>query len=164
MTIIEKPTNWGEAAQVELDLMSRNLTAFVRTDPVEQLMKTSRQIAHGIKTGAYNQEGGEYLLGHRLVAAGTLAAAHLSSLGLWSKKEMLRLLCSKQNDYGHGNIMAFGTIGVAVRMCDKIARLANLTVNDVDALNETIVDTWQDIVGYAVIAGMLIVGTFELEL
>jgi hypothetical protein len=95
---------------------------------------------------------------------GTLAASHLDTLGLWSKKDMLQLLCSKQHDYGHGNILSFGVIGVAVRMSDKVARLVNLTSRDIDAVNESLLDTWRDIVGYAVIAGMLLVGTFTLEL
>jgi len=164
MTIIAKPTNWGEAAAIELDLMDRNVGAFTRTDPVERLLDMSREIAYNMNKGYYGQEGGEQMLGHRLVAMGTLAASHLDTLGLWSKKDMLQLLCSKQHDYGHGNILSFGVIGVAVRMSDKVARLVNLTSRDIDAVNESLLDTWRDIVGYAVIAGMLLVGTFTLEL
>jgi hypothetical protein len=78
--------------------------------------------------------------------------------------EMLDLLASKQHDYGHGNITAFGLLGVAVRMSDKIARLENLVKRDDDAVNEPLLDTYMDIVGYAVIAGMLLNNTFELEL
>lgn len=164
MTIIEKPKNWGEAAAIELDLMDRNVGAFARTDPVEHLMQMSRELAHNMNRGQYSGDGGQQLLGHRLVAMGTLAAAHLDTLGLWSKKDMLQLLCSKQHDYGHGNILSFGVIGVAVRMSDKVARLVNLTGRDVDAVNESLLDTWRDIVGYAVISGMLLVNTFTLEL
>jgi hypothetical protein len=161
MTVIEKPTNWGEAAAIELDLIGRNLGAFSHDDPVGKLLNMSRDLAANMNTGKY---GVEQLLGHRLVAMGTLAAAHLDTLGLWSKKDMLQLLCSKQHDYGHGNILSFGVIGVAVRMSDKVARLVNLTSRDIDAVNESLLDTWRDIVGYAVIAGMLLVGTFTLEL
>jgi hypothetical protein len=157
--IIPKATNWGEAADIELGFMSRIIGAFVRTMPVEQLMEMSREIAYMIRTGTDEQ-----VLGHKMVAMGTLAAAHLDEIGLWNKKEMLELLCRKQHDYGHGNILSFGMIGVAVRMADKVARLANLTNRDIDAVNESLLDTWRDIVGYAVIARMLLVGTFELEL
>ena len=164
MTIIEKPADWRTAADIELGFMSRNIGAFARTEPVEQLLKMARDVASSVKTGATTQEGGEQMLGHRLIAMGTLAASHLDSIGMWDKNEMLELLCSKQHDYGHGNILSFGTVGVAVRMSDKVARLANLTSKDVDAVNESLLDTWRDIVGYAVIAGMLLVGTFELHL
>jgi hypothetical protein len=160
MTIIPKATNWAEAADIELGFMSRNIGAFARTMPVEQLMGMSREIAYMIRTGTADEQ----MLGHKMVAMGTLAAAHLDEIGLWNKKEMLELLCRKQHDYGHGNILSFGMIGVAVRMADKVARLANLTSRDIDAVNESLLDTWRDIVGYAVIAGMLLVGTFELEL
>lgn len=164
MTIIEKPTNWREAAAIELDLMNRNLSAFTRNDPVIHLAKMSSDIALNVHSGAATRENGEQLLGHRLVSMGTLAAAHLDSIGLWSKTDMLDLLCRKQHDYGHGNILSYGIIGVAVRMSDKVARLENLTRRDVDAVNESLLDTWRDIVGYSVIAGMLLVGTFTLEL
>ena len=162
--IIPKPTDWRMAAKNELDLMSRNIGAFARTMPVEQLMGMSREIAHKVKTGSAADISGQQVIGHKMVAMGTLAAAHLDSIGLWNKTEMLDLLCRKQHDYGHGNILSFGITGVAVRMADKVARLANLTSKDVDAVNESLLDTWSDIVGYAVIAGMLLVGTFELGL
>jgi hypothetical protein len=44
----------------------------------------------------------------------------------FDQKEMVDLLCRKQHDYGHNNITNFGVIGVAIRMCDKIARIDNL--------------------------------------
>ena len=164
MTIIEKPTNWREAAAIEMDLMDRNVSAFARAEPVVKLASMSRDIGFNVKSGAITHDGGEQLLGHRLVSMGTIAAAHLETLGLWSKADMLDLLCRKQHDYGHGNILSYGIMGVAVRMSDKVARLENLTKRDVDAVNESLLDTWRDIVGYAVIAGMLLVGTFTLEL
>jgi hypothetical protein len=80
-------------------------------------------------------------------------------------EELYNLLCRKQHDYGHKNIDNFGLIGVAVRMCDKIARAENLRGKETNAVrNETIMDTYEDIVGYAVIALMLDGGTFGLEL
>jgi len=160
MTIIEKPKDWREAADIELMLIDRNLRAFGRNNPVAQMAKFGadmRRLANG------NTEEATQMLG-TMMTMGTLAASHLDSLGLWSRKEMLDLLCRKQHDYGHGNILGFGMIGVAVRMNDKIARLENLTTLDTDAANESLIDTWTDIVGYAVIAGMLLVNTFELEL
>lgn len=80
-------------------------------------------------------------------------------------EDLYNLLCRKQHDYGHKNIDNFGLIGIAVRMCDKIARAENLRSKDTNAVrNETVIDTYEDIVGYAVIALMLDAGTFGLEL
>lgn len=80
-------------------------------------------------------------------------------------EDLYHLLCRKQHDYGHKNINNFGLIGVAVRICDKIARAENLILRQTNAVrNETIIDTYEDIVGYAVIALMLDAGTFGLHL
>jgi hypothetical protein len=164
MTIIPTANDWRQAAKNEIDLMSRNIGAFTRSNPVERLMLMSRDIAGYVRNGTVTPDGSEQIVGHKMVAMGTLAASHLDSIGMWDKNEMLELLCRKQHDYGHGNILSFGLIGVAVRMADKVARLANLTKKDIDAVNESLLDTWRDIVGYGAIAGMLLVGTFELEL
>lgn len=74
------------------------------------------------------------------------------------------LIISKQHDYGHGNILAFGEFGVLVRASDKLERLKNLhRLGDCPA-NETIEDTWKDLAGYALIALMLGRKVFELPL
>ena len=80
----------------------------------------------------------------------------------WDSGEMATLLASKQHDYGHGNITAFGMKGVLVRLSDKVERLINLKSKK--ARNESAVDTLRDIVGYCVIALMLHDETFNLEL
>ena len=80
----------------------------------------------------------------------------------WDSGEMATLLASKQHDYGHGNITAFGMKGVLVRLSDKVERLINLTTKN--ARNESISDTLRDIVGYCVIALMLHDETFNLDL
>jgi hypothetical protein len=85
-------------------------------------------------------------------------------MGLWSPNMIGKMLARKQHDYGHGNINAFGMIGVAVRMSDKVARLLNLIAKGAEAENESLTDTWLDIVGYAVIAQMLLAETFNREL
>jgi hypothetical protein len=80
----------------------------------------------------------------------------------WDSGKMATLLASKQHDYGHGNITAFGMKGVLVRLSDKVERLINLTTKN--ARNESILDTLRDIVGYCVIALMLHDETFNLDL
>ena len=68
--------------------------------------------------------------------------------------ENIRLMDTKQQDYGSGNISAFGEFGVLVRLNDKMERLKNL--NKMPSVkNESIEDTYQDIANYAVIALMI---------
>ena len=76
--------------------------------------------------------------------------------------ELAELVCKKQHDYGHGNILAFGEFGVLVRTNDKVARLTNLVGKE--GITEPRVDAWRDIAGYAIIALMLERGWFQLEL
>jgi hypothetical protein len=77
---------------------------------------------------------------------------------------MLDILVRKQNDYGHENINAFGLVGLAVRISDKIARYRNLDGRDNQVANESYLDTLKDMVGYAVIARMYANKTFQLPL
>lgn len=79
--------------------------------------------------------------------------------------QTLDLVISKQHDYGHGNILKFGLLGVVVRISDKIERLKNLSMKAYDpAVAESLDDTKMDIVGYCLIALMLLDGTFTKEL
>jgi len=73
------------------------------------------------------------------------------------------LVISKQHDYGHENILAFGEFGILVRTNDKVARLKNL-INADHPRCEAKLDSWQDIAGYALIALMLNKGWFTLPL
>jgi hypothetical protein len=106
------------------------------------------------------------------IAIAAMSNAALLSLGILESKglppdyeDLYNLLCRKQHDYGHENINNFGLIGVAVRICDKIARAENLKTRESNAVrNETVIDTYEDIIGYAVIALMLDAGTFNLNL
>lgn len=75
-----------------------------------------------------------------------------------------RTICSKQRDYGHGNILKFGLTGVVVRLSDKVERLKNLFGNEAAPANESVADTWLDIVGYCAIGMMLCDDTFSLQL
>ena len=64
------------------------------------------------------------------------------------------ILISKQRDYGPDNIARFGVKGLIVRVHDKVARLENLTSNNREASNESIEDTFLDIIGYSAIGMM----------
>jgi len=95
---------------------------------------------------------------------GCEASRGLVDIGAWDTELMQDTLCKKQHDYGHDNINAFGMVGVAVRLSDKIARYKNLQNRTNAVANESLVDTLMDMVGYAVLAKMLEDGSFQLEL
>lgn len=78
--------------------------------------------------------------------------------------DVVELVCRKQHDYGHQNILRFGLDGIIVRLSDKLARLENLLARDLSPANESIKDTWDDVIGYSLIAIMLVRGTFLLPL
>lgn len=64
--------------------------------------------------------------------------------------EIATLLDAKRADYGADNIRKFGSLGVLIRVSDKVERLINL--QDKKTNFETKEDTWLDIAGYAMLA------------
>jgi len=90
------------------------------------------------------------------------AINELKSIESWDLATVFETLCSKQYDYGHENINKFGLYGITVRLSDKVERYANL--KNKHAKNESVFDTLLDIVGYCVVALMLIDETFNLQL
>ncbi len=117
-----------------------------------------------IRVMVKDRVGTDAQLGKLIVSIGVCAANMLASRELWDEDEIVALLCRKQHDYGHGNILAFGMIGVAIRDSDKVARWKNLTASGAEGTAEPAIDALLDMVGYAVIAQMLLDGTFMLEL
>lgn len=99
-----------------------------------------------------------------LFFVGISAVSYLKHHGQWDAQEQELLMARKQHDYGHGNILNFGQPGIAVRVCDKIARLESLASRKSKPENESVIDTWVDIVGYSVISQMIDNGTFLLGL
>ena len=73
-------------------------------------------------------------------------------------------MLKKQADYGYENILSFGELGVLVRANDKIARLKNLLTKKKDPENESVEDSWRDLLNYSLIALMLRRGSFRLPL
>ena len=81
-------------------------------------------------------------------------------------EEQLELFSKKHLDYGMHNITAgtslntedereFALAGLWYRMSDKINRWKNLIIKNRDPQNETIIDTFQDICNYAIIAQLV---------
>lgn len=72
--------------------------------------------------------------------------------------ETIQMLVKKHEDYGPKNISdAPGgpMMGLAVRLHDKVARLANLIPSNKKPNHESIKDTFEDILNYAII-GLLV--------
>ena len=78
-------------------------------------------------------------------------------------QEVADLVIRKQRDYGPKNIMnsvVTPELSIAVRLNDKLARLANLVQNGADPKNESLRDTADDIIGYGLVLKMVLDGTF----
>jgi len=69
-------------------------------------------------------------------------------------QEMLSVFVKKHKDYGKGNILDTGELGIAFRESDKLNRLKNILGTGKKPKNEGIDDNWIDIGVYAVIALM----------
>ena len=70
-------------------------------------------------------------------------------------EEMEKLLLHKNKMYGNRNIEKIGAEGIIVRLEEKIERLKHLLSSGKNPPEETIEDTWKDIVGYGVIGLIL---------
>ncbi len=80
-------------------------------------------------------------------------------------QEMLEMFKKKHKDYGKGNILDTGELGIAFRISDKLNRLKHLLANRQKPVHESIEETWIDIGVYAVIAVLYIRSWFKhLEL
>lgn len=69
--------------------------------------------------------------------------------------ELLLMFLKKHKDYGKGNILANGELGIAMRVSEKVERLKHLLFSQQTPHNEAIEETWVDIAVYAVIAVLL---------
>jgi hypothetical protein len=68
--------------------------------------------------------------------------------------ELEEIFIKKNLDYGKGNILDTGELGICYRINDKINRLRNLLQNNKKPTNESIEETWNDIAVYSIIAVM----------
>lgn len=69
--------------------------------------------------------------------------------------ELKKMFIAKHKDYGKGNILDTGELGIAFRVSDKLNRLKYLLANKLLPQNESIEETWIDIGVYSVIAVLL---------
>lgn len=94
------------------------------------------------------------------------ASPEVGPMDIWMVENGITdTLVRKQTDYGHHNIARFGRNGIVVRCHDKLARLKNLhLLRAGQAANESLVDTYTDIIGYSAIGMMWERGWFLLDL
>ncbi len=149
------PTTWDEACGDIVERYSRS-TCPLKAD-ISNIRNSVNRMAHWVTS--FKTPPPE-LFG----SVAREAIGHLKHAQNWDELGMTELLIRKQHDYGHDNINGFGFTGLVVRLSDKVARLTNLTNKTADPLNESVLDTWLDIVGYCVIAEMLFAETFNLNL
>lgn len=82
-------------------------------------------------------------------------------------REVAELVIKKQRAYGPKNILNCPVgveMGIAVRLYDKIARLANLAEKGENPNWESLQDTADDIIGYGIVLKMCLNQQFELPL
>ena len=70
-------------------------------------------------------------------------------------KEMLEMFRKKHKDYGKGNILDMGELGIAFRVSEKFNRIKHLLMAGKKPENESVEESWIDIGVYAVIAVLL---------
>jgi len=75
--------------------------------------------------------------------------------------ELLQMFLKKHQDYGKGNILANGELGITMRITEKVERAKHLLVTNQEPQNETLDDTWIDIAVYAVIGVLFRRGWFQ---
>ena len=70
-------------------------------------------------------------------------------------KKMLEMFRKKHKDYGKGNILDMGELGIAFRISEKFSRIKHLLMTGKKPENESVEESWIDIGVYAVIAVLL---------
>jgi len=76
-------------------------------------------------------------------------------------QEALAMFIKKHKDYGKGNILDMGELGISFRISEKFNRIKNLLMSGRKPENESIEESWIDIAVYAIIAVLLKRGWFK---
>ena len=167
------PKDWGDAARrCVYKILSHSFKSWDRVSDLRDYIdymidemgpESTKQIANNIAAEYWT------LFGSIGAAAGEKTDAFPNFLEDESQVEELTnhivsILVRKQRDYGHSNIARFGRAGLLVRCHDKVARLENLLTSGRVPENESVVDNFTDVIGYAAIGIMWENGWFLLEL
>ena len=151
---------WNEAAENAVE----TIFSFERKGAKQPIIDLRNHLDYAIEN-LYRTKGGvpQMVAAWCNIGADSIEAANQHRTPL-SVVETVDTLIRKQRDYGPENIRRFGRQGLLVRVHDKVARLENLTNNQRTPNNESIRDTYLDIVGYSAIGIMWETGTFLLPL
>ncbi|HAU99434.1 MAG: hypothetical protein UX04_C0006G0061 [Microgenomates group bacterium GW2011_GWF2_45_18] len=76
-------------------------------------------------------------------------------------EELVQTFLKKHRDYGKGNILEIGEMGISYRIAEKVSRLKNLLQKSDSPENEPIDDSWTDIAVYAILAKLHRSGKFQ---
>lgn len=148
-----KPESWEQAAE---DAVNYIRIQAATTLPIP--------MGHAISEGkAAIQQGWDNIPALRrfLIACGASAYEYLKLHAPDVTNTIVDTLIERHHKYGPGNIAEFEEIGLIVRMADKVARIKN---SGADYDDETFLDAYVDLVGYAAIAHMLHQNTFYIPL
>jgi hypothetical protein len=155
---------WNGASLAELHYIAEDLPE-VDHEVVESLNELKARAFQLVReqTDAFAAEPKTVAV---LVEMARIAMRHLIEIDAWDIGEFHKLLCSKQADYGHNNILDGGMVGLVLRTSDKVARITTIEGRGGVAAvaGEPLSDAYADIVGYAAIARMLLNNTFLTEL
>ena len=143
-------TKWYETNTGNVDFMSDREIMNAKSGLSANLVNDEPTVNYGRKASEILKE--EYP---------TIYAGYMAVM-----EEQLELFSKKHLDYGMSNISAgtslsnkeerdFALAGLWYRMSDKINRWKNLIVSTRGPQNETIIDTFQDVCNYAIIAQLV---------
>jgi len=168
MSFNGKPASWNLAAQIcMIEIFHGNPMLCLPSASIAAIRKKlDFMISIGMSGGNAEYSNMDFSRFWREIAWITHRAAENAGIALFQNRpvELATHICKKQADYGHDNISRFGRIGLLVRVHDKIARLENLTSKGVEPQNESLIDNYIDVIGYAAIGMMVERGWFSLSL
>jgi hypothetical protein len=157
---------WNTAAETVVNQIDGKAT-YNGFGPNQSTVKLLRQfhssVAEAIENGLEDEDNSRNVI-YRWVFLGSMALTVLKDNYGITSADITELLIKKQTDYGPENINRFGQFGLVVRTHDKVARLENLLAKGINPYNESVIDTYMDIVGYSAIGIMVERGWFNYPL
>ena len=141
---------WNESAEDAVKLVFSQ----VRKTPVVTVQDLRSELDKFIKDLYRAPAGNERAMAHWSVVGATSIELADQTVQPLTVAEVVSTLVKKQSDYGPENIRRFGRQGLMVRCHDKVARLENLIATNRQPKNESVHDTYLDLVGYSAIGIM----------
>lgn len=157
-------TTWEEAAVVAAAALRADHIAHHQSDSAD-LLDQIEQVMNDIVADRVPPCPEDWQHIAEMALAAHACVANVSWATLLYKT--VNTIIGKQYDYGHQNIL-WGerppVSGLLIRAHDKVARLKNLQARGTAPKHEAVIDSWKDLVGYALIGIMVAEGTFTLPL